>query len=215
MENINDSKVKNQSYTTQVYKKLKDSIVSLKFEPGETLVEEELADIFGTSRTPIRQAIAQLETEGFIISIPYKGKQVAPITLETFHLKVALESYSLEIIMDDLDIEDYEYLEDILNKSIEAAKKKEYRSWTKLNDQFHRYFIQKSGLTLFIDTLDNLTYHMKRIRYKFIKEFYDELSLMNDYHFKILNAIKEKDLIKAQKLLTEHTKIFLSEINEE
>lgn len=215
MEKNSNSKVKNQSYSTQVYEKLKDSIVKIKFEPGETLVEEELAKTFGTSRTPIRQAIAQLEIEGFIINIPYKGKQVAPITLETFHLKVALESYALEIIIDDLDLEDFEYLEDILNKSIEASNKKEYKSWAKLNDQFHRYFIKKTGLPLFIDTLDNLTYHMERIRYKFIKEFFDELSLMDEYHFKILDAIKEKDLIKAQSLLIEHTRIFLSELKKQ
>jgi len=59
---------------------IKDSVVSGRLKPGERVPEQEIAENFGISRTPIREAFRQLESEGFITVTPRKGAVVSPIT---------------------------------------------------------------------------------------------------------------------------------------
>ena len=64
-----------------VFNTLRQAILRGEMEPGERLMEIQLADKLGVSRTPIREAIRKLELEGLVIMIPRKGAEVAHITL--------------------------------------------------------------------------------------------------------------------------------------
>ena len=81
------------------YSEIKESIISLALPPGTTLVEAQLAEQLGVSKTPLRAALLQLEREGFVVSVPYKGSSVTPITVESVRqlaqIRFALEGYAV------------------------------------------------------------------------------------------------------------------------
>ena len=79
-----------------VFEALKDAILTQKLHPGERLLESELADELGVSRTPVREAIRKLEQEGLVVMIPRKGAYVDGISLKDIHevyeIRAALEA---------------------------------------------------------------------------------------------------------------------------
>src|SRR4030067_1886998 len=93
---------------------IKDSVVSGRLKPGERVPEQEIAESFGISRTPIREAFRQLESEGFIPITPRKGAVVSPITdkdvSEFYEIKSLLEGKAATTACDKLTPRDIEKL---------------------------------------------------------------------------------------------------------
>lgn len=128
---------------------IKDSVVTGRLKPGERVPEQEIAESFGISRTPIREAFRQLESEGFITVTPRKGAVVSPITdkdvSEFYEIKSLLEGYAAKTACPKLSPKDIKRLESLNAQMERAAEKDDVKAFFKLDNQFHDTFLKACG----------------------------------------------------------------------
>ncbi|MEK4027149.1 MULTISPECIES: GntR family transcriptional regulator [Bacillaceae] len=128
------------SYVT---KNLRQAILNGTFEKGERLIQEDWANTLNVSRMPIREALAQLQTEGLVKLVPHKGAIVTPITKEDieeiYHLRSYLEGLAVEKSLPFLTEEDKQELKEIVEK-MEALQLSDETNDTyiALNESFHK-----------------------------------------------------------------------------
>ncbi len=138
---------KPQTLRERIVEFVKDSITSGRLKPGEKVAEQEIAKSLGISRTPIREAFRQLESEGFITVIPRKGAFVTPITAkdvrEFYEIKSLLEGYAAKEAcrkFTDKDIKKLKTLNEQMARCVEK-KSGDVRGFLKLDNQFHEVFM--------------------------------------------------------------------------
>ncbi|MNQ87070.1 HTH-type transcriptional repressor YvoA [compost metagenome] len=130
------------------YQQLRENMINGHFLPGMLLSENELAEHFGMSRTPIRAAISLLETEGFVESIRGRGVFVKEISFREFHnmfeVLASMQLYSLDIAMIrklNFNLPELEYH---LMRQLRASEEDNYRTYYEsgllLIEQMHRQF---------------------------------------------------------------------------
>jgi DNA-binding GntR family transcriptional regulator len=128
---------------------VKDSIINGRLKPGERVPEHEIAENFGISRTPIREAFRQLESEGFITVIPRKGAVVSPITAkdvsEFYSIKSLLEGYAAGLACGKFTEKELKRLTQINQQMQKHAAKNDVRGFYRLDNQFHEVFLSSSG----------------------------------------------------------------------
>jgi DNA-binding GntR family transcriptional regulator len=151
----------------EVYRSLKQWIIELQLAPGEILRDQELAVQLGVSRTPVREALRQLEDEGLVITSFHKWTKVAPSNLEEitalYPVVAALEAAALELAMPRLtaaDIKELEAINAALAKAI-AADVRQHA--TELDAQFHAIIVRASQNAEIEKLLANLRPRIKRI----------------------------------------------------
>jgi len=142
---INDS---GQSLEKSVCKLLKKAIYCGYFQPGERLLETRIAEILNVSRTPVREAIKRLETEGLVKIVPQRGAtvvKVSPEDIEEMYIIVGVlegiaASFAADNLSDD-EISEMGKLQSILESE---ECKKDYERWFNLNNKFHSIFFTAS-----------------------------------------------------------------------
>jgi DNA-binding GntR family transcriptional regulator len=111
----------------QVYRALKRDIITLQHRPGTALTEQQLANLYGTSRVPVREACSRLDQEGLLTGRPYRGYSVNPISLkeigDCFDLRLGLETRALELAARRATAADLERLRNL------AATEYTYHDW--------------------------------------------------------------------------------------
>jgi DNA-binding GntR family transcriptional regulator len=125
----------------RTHARLKSLILSDRFAPGQRLTEEGLAKEFGTSRTPIREALHKLESEGLITSLPTRGfvaSQDSPQEMdELIELRAILEGYALRIICGRLTEPQFQTLEEFVRMSEDALRCPRLDDLSRWNIRFH------------------------------------------------------------------------------
>jgi DNA-binding GntR family transcriptional regulator len=120
---------------------LRDAILSGELQPGERLLQEELAERFNVSPTPVREAIQQLVAEGVLSHSPYKGVQVAEVRLEdvreVYLIRSVVEQLATRLAVPNLKISDVQRLHAIQTEIEAEVKKEERGALLKLNHEFH------------------------------------------------------------------------------
>jgi GntR family transcriptional regulator, trigonelline degradation regulator len=110
----------------QVLEELRQSIISARLEPGTRLVERELISMLGVSRTVIREALRQLESEGLVTIIPNKGPVVRELTVaeskDLYSIRAVLEGLAARLFAESADQEQILKLESALDATLEAYK---------------------------------------------------------------------------------------------
>ncbi len=159
---------KAQTLRERIVNILRESIIKGTLKPGERVAESELAEKYGISRTPIREAFRQLETEGFLKVIPRRGAEVASLTEEDvrefYEVKSLLESYAAKVATEKLTEKDIKRLE-LINQSMERfAKAGDIKSFFKADNEFHDIFIQKCGNDKLCNIIQNLLQQFQRFR---------------------------------------------------
>jgi len=133
----------------RIVETIRNAIVNGQLAPGTRIAEPELAEKFGISRTPIREAFRQLESEGFITVVPRKGAIVASLSphdiADFYDLKMVLEGYAARCAVKTLTESDLTKMEAV-NRQIEAAsEKKDLRRLLDLHNEFHEQSWAKGG----------------------------------------------------------------------
>jgi DNA-binding GntR family transcriptional regulator len=125
----------------RVHESLRSAVLSGRLSPGERLTEEYLADQLGVSRTPVREALHKLESEGLIKPLETRGFVVSRDSKdeveELFELRSVLEGYALRIICERVSDELLERLNRLIEKAEEALKRGKIDEVFKWNTQFH------------------------------------------------------------------------------
>ena len=136
----------------QVYQILKDDICEGRFAPGQWLQENELAERLCVSRSPIREALRQLASDGLVVEIPNKGAFVKEFTArdieEIFDLRVLLEDYAISKLQHHLTTADMQQLIDCLNEMERLHAQKNLRAYTDMDSKLHGLLIELCGNSL-------------------------------------------------------------------
>jgi len=171
------------------------------------LDERQLAQDFGISRTPVREAMAQLEREGFVRSVPRRGVYVVRKTkrevIELIQAWAALESMAARLITEhasDADIAGLRRLFATFEGNKLHAKLDEY---SEVNITFHQTIIELSGNQVLIRLAENLFTHMRMIRGRTIGED-DRVDRSIRDHMNIIRALEARDTERAEDLVRQH-----------
>jgi DNA-binding GntR family transcriptional regulator len=195
---------------TQAYTALKNVIVGLDIYQSRAdirLDERKLAADLGISRTPVREAISQLEREGFVRSVPRRGVYVVRKTksevLELIAAWAALESMAARLATQrasDEEIADLRKMFATFEGGHVQAKLDEYSD---VNIEFHQAIIRMSRNRVLIDLAENLFTHMRMIRRKTIGEMNRADRSIRD-HMNIIEALEARDTARAEELVRNH-----------
>ena len=198
------------TFADRAYSALKDVIVRLNiYEQADEvrLDERQLANDLGVSRTPVREAMAQLEREGFVRSVPRRGVYVVRKTraevIELITVWAALESMSARLITQnatDAEIATLRKMFATFENGTLHAKLDEY---SEVNIAFHQAIIGMSHNRVLADLAENLFTHMRMIRRKTIGE-QDRADRSIRDHMNIIEALEARDTARAEALVREH-----------
>jgi DNA-binding GntR family transcriptional regulator len=198
------------TFADRAYTALRDVILSLDIynRSGEVRLDErQLASDLGISRTPVREAMVQLEREGFVRAVPRRGIYVVRKTkrevIELITAWAALECMAARLITQkatDQEIAGLRAMFATFENGRLHAKLDEY---SEVNIEFHQTIIRMSGNQVLIDLAANLFAHMRMIRRKTIGES-DRADRSISDHMNIIRAIEARDTARAEALVRDH-----------
>lgn len=152
----------------RVLEKLREAILSGRFQPGQRLIERELVEQLGVSRTPIREALRKLELEGLVTTVPYKGPIVTLPTVDDarqlYEVRAALEGQATALLAARARPEDLERLESYVEAAEEAVRAGDVRAVLAANNAFHDELAARCGNTLLKSLIDNLRHRIILLR---------------------------------------------------
>jgi len=192
----------------KAYQHLKSTILSGHFNPGERLTEERLAKKLGVSRTPIREALHKLESEGLIKSLMTRGFIVSRDSKdeieELFDLRAILEGYLMRVICETVSKETLEQLDRYVESAEEALKENRIDDVFKWNTQFHdtlHSLVQNKHR--FHRMMVNIRKYVLRYR-KDTLQYPDGGKRSIEGHRKIMMSLKLRDPDLCERLMREH-----------
>jgi DNA-binding GntR family transcriptional regulator len=198
------------TFADRAYTALRDVIVSLNVydEPAEVRLDErQLAQDLGISRTPVREAMAQLEREGFVRSIPRRGIYVVRKTkrevIEMITAWAALESMAARLITENASDDDIAPLRTMFSKFENGELHARLDEYSEVNIEFHQTIIRMSHNSVLIALAENLFTHMRMIRMKTIGE-QDRADRSIHDHMHIIEALEARDTARAEELVRTH-----------
>lgn len=198
------------TFADRAYVALRDVILSLDIYASAEEVrldERRLASDLGISRTPVREAMAQLEREGFVRSVPRRGIYVVRKTkaevIELITAWAALESMAARLITRDATDADIATLRAMFATFEDGRLRANLDEYSEVNIEFHQTIIRMSGNGILIDLAENLFAHMRMIRRKTIGER-DRADRSIADHMNIITAIEARDTARAENLVRDH-----------
>jgi DNA-binding GntR family transcriptional regulator len=206
----NDLKVNMNEYLPLrdvVFNTLRQAILKGELAPGERLMEIQLAERLGVSRTPIREAIRKLELEGLVLMIPRKGAEVAKISekslRDVLEVRRSLEELAIELAcqrmlpdaVDELEQRQEEFKNAVLNGNpMEIAE---------TDEAYHDVIYKGTCNDRLIQMINNLREQMYRYRLEYIKDE-DKRQILLLEHDNILEAVKGRKVEEAKEAMREH-----------
>jgi len=198
------------TFADRAYRALRDVIVSLDVyqSQGEVRLDERrLAQDLGISRTPVREAMAQLEREGFVRSIPRRGVYVVRKTkrevIEMITAWAALESMAARLITRHASDQQIASLRAMFTTFADGQIDAKLDEYSEVNIGFHQAIIKMSDNKVLIDLAENLFTHMRMIRRKAIGED-DRANRSIRDHVNIIEALERRETERAEALVREH-----------
>ncbi len=198
------------SFKRRAYAALKDAIAAMDVYRSRTdirLDERRLASDFGISRTPVREAMAQLEREGFVRAVPRRGIYVVRKTkqevIEMITAWAALESMAARLITEQASDEEISSLRKMFTRFENGELHARLDEYSEVNIEFHQAIIRMSRNGVLISLAENLFTHMRMIRRKTIGE-QDRADRSIRDHMTIIQALEARDTKRAEDLVRNH-----------
>lgn len=186
---------------------LREAIFNGTLKPRERLMEVQLAQELGVSRTPVREALRKLEQEGFINIIPRKGAYVAELSLkdieDVFEIRIALEGLAASLCAERITGEELRELERLLLAKEIYIQHQDLQQVVVVDGDFHATLYQGSHNARLKNILENLRDQIQRYRTTSLS-FPGRMDISLKEHRQILQAITKGDGVKASLLLQEH-----------
>lgn len=197
------------SLTAKVFQRLRDDIIEGKYQTGEYLVESRLAEELGVSRTPVREALKQLELEDLACSIPNRGVVVTGITAqdidEIYTIRYLLEGQAAYWAAERIDEDKLNKLEENIQLMEFYAGRNDAPRLAQLDTEFHNIIFTASKSRTLKHVLATLHQNLKRARQSsFGSPDRTRKSLAE--HQAIVAAIKLRDALEAKKQMELHIK---------
>jgi DNA-binding GntR family transcriptional regulator len=188
----------------KILETIRDAIMAGALKPGEKVAEPELAERFGISRTPIREAFRQLESEGYLTVIPRKGAVVVSFSAkeveEFYAIKSILEGYAARRACSNLTERELEKLKAINDKLRHLAEEGDVKHFFKVHNDFHELFIKTANNEKLHDLIANLVGKFQRLRITSLS-LPGRMHISVQEHEKIIDAFRNRDADLAEQLV--------------
>ncbi len=195
----------------RVRDELLEQILAGSLSAGDRLYQDELARDLGVSRVPLREGLARLEAEGFVVTEPHQGAMVAPLSLEDgrelFQLRALLETRLLRLAINNADPADLKEAYVLLERLHGAERNLERRArrndWTDLNWLFHERLYRAAGQPRTLAVVRTLHLHAQRY-VAMQNEMSGREERSRDEHYTLLRLCEAKEVDLAVTMLEEH-----------
>jgi DNA-binding GntR family transcriptional regulator len=196
------------------YETLRDEILSLELTPGAVLDETSLADRFGMSRSPVREAIIRLAGDDLVVTLSNRSTVVAPIDVQSFPKYVEALDIAQRMntrlaaeLRSDLDLKAMAKKQ---KEFVAAVHKGEHLAMSEANKNFHMA-IAAAGrnpyLAAFYERLLNQGRRMLHLHFAYLEQGHEGV-LLTDEHDEMMAAIRDRDIARADALAHAHTRQF-------
>ena len=190
-----------------VFKTLRQAILKGELEPGERLMEIQLAERLGVSRTPIREAIRKLELEGLVLMIPRKGAEVAKISesnlRDVLEVRRSLEELAIDLACQRITEEELDELNKAEVDFKAAIENGDAMQIAQTDESFHEIIYNSTKNQKLVQILNNLREQMYRYRLEYIKHA-DKRRILMVEHEHILKALTLRHIQEAKMAVREH-----------
>lgn len=190
-----------------VFNTLRRAILRGELKPGERLMEIQLANKLGVSRTPIREAIRKLELEGLVLMIPRKGAEVAEITeknlRDVLEVRCALEELAVQLACERIDKRGIKELHTAADRFRDVLGSDDITQIAQADEAFHDVIFTATDNERLIQLLNNLREQMYRYRIEYLKKKECYPQLLGE-HEAIISAIERHDKEKATRITGQH-----------
>jgi len=188
----------------KILETIRDAIMTGALKPGEKVAEPDLAERFGISRTPIREAFRQLESEGYLTVIPRKGAVVtsfSPRDVEEFYtIKSILEGYAARRACEKLSAKEIEKLRSINERLRHLAEEGDVKHFFRVHNDFHDLFLRAADNEKLYVLVSNLVRKFERLRYASLS-LPGRMKISVQEHDKIIDAFVKRDADRAETLV--------------
>jgi DNA-binding GntR family transcriptional regulator len=195
---------RHQTLREKILETIRDAILKGSLKPGERVSEPDLAERFGISRTPIREAFRQLESEGYLVVVPRKGAVVASLSerdIEEFYaIKIILEGFAARMAADKLTEKEIERLESINERLHKIAKDGDVKTFFRVHNEFHEVFIKAAGNDKLSEMINQLVMKFKRLRLASLSQPGRMVVSIED-HQDMIQAFRDHDGNRADSLV--------------
>lgn len=190
-----------------VFENLREAIVEGKLNPGQRLMEVQLAEQLGVSRTPVREAIRKLELEGLVVMLPRKGAYVANMSLkdiiDVLEIRSTLEGLASSLAAERIHPENIKELEKIAKEFEQNADNTDLDELLKKDVEFHECIFKATNNKKLHQLITSLWEQVYRFRATYIADYESVKSIIKEHQL-ILDAIKKGDNELAKKYAKEH-----------
>jgi DNA-binding GntR family transcriptional regulator len=188
----------------KILENIRDAIMSGGLKPGEKVAEPELAERFGISRTPIREAFRQLESEGYLTVIPRKGAVVVSFSSkeidEFYAIKSILEGYAAHRACKNLTEKEIDRLAAINEKLRQLAEDGDIKHFFKIHNDFHELFRKAADNAKLEEMISGLVSKFQRLRYASLSKP-GRMKISVQEHSKIIEAFRSRNAELAEQLV--------------
>lgn len=202
-----ERKTHSANLTAGVYQKIRKGILNGTWVPGQALTELMLSQLLQVSRTPVREALHQLELEGLIELRPNRGAVVIGINTsdieDIYEIRTLLEERVAQRACLRAEAQDIETLREIVDLTEFYVERGSYDKITEMDDRYHQYLYSLSGSRMFQKTLADLHTYVEPVRERSIREP-GRAGAMLAEHRAIVEAMAAHNTEEAGQLMTLH-----------
>ncbi len=199
----------------QAYEAIKNAIIGLDLKPGDAIVEDDLAEQIGISKTPVRQALARLEREGLVVRIPYKATYVADLdpadASDILELRAVLEGLAARSVVDVVDDGMLDRAEELLDAYDAAVLEGDLATAGRLGEEFHRLVSGASANRHVATMLETLNLQLERLR-AMSGHHQDRAERSGREHRAILAALRDRDPEAVEQAFRNHRGSFVAHV---
>ncbi|MBV9273638.1 MAG: GntR family transcriptional regulator [Verrucomicrobia bacterium] len=190
---------------------LREAILNGELAPGTRLIIDDLATKLGVSPIPVREALQQLQADGYVEIQPFLGTRVTPIeaesVVEVFSLLETIETVTSRFACLHLTEDERGTLNEIVAGMETLVAAGDAEAWSKENRRFHQIICDRAGTRLISSVMTKVLDHWDRLHRVFLTEvFAKRLPEAQQEHREILRAIEERDPARVEKIIREHNR---------
>lgn len=192
-----------------IFNTLREAIIVGELKPGERLMEVQLAEKMGVSRTPVREAIRKLELEGLVNMVPRKGAHVADLSvkdiMDVLEVRATLDGLATSLAAARVTDDELKSLKQVQSQFEKYVFKDNLQGSIKKDVEFHEIIYRSSRNDKLIQIANNLREQVQRFRVIYLKDYSSGREIIKE-HMDIIEAIEEKDPDKAREVAIRHIK---------
>lgn len=202
-----DNELDRKNKKQEAYEALKELIIMNKLPADTTLIERQISDMLGISRTPIRAALQELKNDGFVVSYPGKGMMVARLAIddvvEIYELRKSLDPLSLTLFMNRDLKEIKSKMRSLIAEMERSYAEDDLAAFTRADNAFHECYIYNTGNRR-LDRINGMIADQVRRMLNLTATDKEQCRIALEAHKAIMAAIDMDDAEVAASLIKEH-----------